>query len=137
MKYFTLPELTFSREAQRLGLDNAPTPAQLRNLVLLTDKVLDPARELWGQPIVVTSGFRSSHLNELVGGVPNSQHLAGLAADIVTLGADRMRNYMLFMKIARSEIPFDQLIAEKHKDGHCAWVHISYSNTPRHQVIYR
>ena len=33
-------------------------------------------------PLVITSGFRCKRYNKLVGGVPNSMHLIGLAADI-------------------------------------------------------
>lgn len=43
---------------------------------------LNIARALVGCPIVITSGYRSEELNELVGGVPNSFHLVGRAADM-------------------------------------------------------
>ena len=33
-------------------------------------------------PIIINSGFRNSRVNRLVGGVENSQHLFGQAADI-------------------------------------------------------
>lgn len=37
-------------------------------------------------PITITSGWRSSRVNKLVGGKPASQHLLGTAADIVVAG---------------------------------------------------
>lgn len=43
---------------------------------------LDRARELYGFPIVITSGFRTPEENERVHGVPNSAHLSGKAADL-------------------------------------------------------
>ena len=44
--------------------------------------VLDAIRERIGKPIEVLSGYRCPIHNEEVGGVPNSQHVEGTAADI-------------------------------------------------------
>jgi hypothetical protein len=43
---------------------------------------LEHARELAGIPFKITSGYRTKERNEQVGGVPNSSHLIGVAADI-------------------------------------------------------
>ena len=43
---------------------------------------LEHARELAGIPFKITSGYRSVKHNREVGGVQNSSHLFGLAADI-------------------------------------------------------
>ena len=56
MKHFTIRELTKSRTAAKLGIDNTPTPEITRRLNALVDKVLDPLREKFGAPIIVTSG---------------------------------------------------------------------------------
>lgn len=45
-------------------------------------KLLDRARDLYGKPMTITSGYRTEEHNEKVGGVPTSSHLKGLAADI-------------------------------------------------------
>ena len=83
-------------------------------------KVLDPAREEFGQPIKVTSGFRSEELNKKIGGAKNSQHMFGEAADIQCSD-----NKKLFRILADME--FDQLIYEFGTDDQPAWVHVSYS----------
>lgn len=44
--------------------------------------LLDAIRERIGQPIEVLSGYRCIEHNAEVGGVPNSQHVEGTAADI-------------------------------------------------------
>lgn len=44
--------------------------------------LLDKARTIAGVPFVITSGMRTVAENEAAGGVPNSAHLRGLAADI-------------------------------------------------------
>ena len=43
---------------------------------------LDNARELYGKPMKVNSGFRSVKHNKKVGGSPTSSHLTGYAVDI-------------------------------------------------------
>ena len=51
---------------------------------------LEEARAIAGIPFRITSGYRSKEHNEQVGGVPNSSHLIGVAADIaVNSGHDR------------------------------------------------
>lgn len=43
---------------------------------------LDRAREFFGNPMVMTCGYRSPEHNAEIGGVPNSAHTKGMAADI-------------------------------------------------------
>lgn len=137
MKYFTLRELSNSTTALRLGIDNSPSPEVMRHLTKLTDTILDPARELWDKPLIVTSGYRCMKLNALVGGVSNSQHLTGCAADLITLGNNRGQNYQLYQLIKNSSLPYDQLIAERVRYGGCDWVHVSFDQfgKPRRQAF--
>ena len=58
-KYFTLEEMTASATAKRMGISNKPTPDIVAALQRLVTNVLDPLREEWGAPIIVTSGYRS------------------------------------------------------------------------------
>ena len=83
MKYFTISELTASATALREGIDNRPPKCAYHLLHVLVDQLLDPIREAWGEPIVVSSGYRCKELNTLVGGAKNSHHLLGCAADII------------------------------------------------------
>lgn len=46
---------------------------------------LDAARKIAGIPFIITSGYRTESHNEKVGGVANSSHIKGLAADIAAL----------------------------------------------------
>jgi len=51
---------------------------------------LEHAREIAGIPFKITSGYRTKEHNAEVGGVPNSSHLIGFAADIaVSSGNER------------------------------------------------
>ena len=50
--------------------------------------ILDQIREHFEEPVIVTSGVRCEQHNAEVGGVSNSQHLYGTAADIVVMNVD-------------------------------------------------
>ena len=45
-------------------------------------EALQELRDYLGYPIIVTSGYRCKKHNTKVGGVSNSQHMTGIAADI-------------------------------------------------------
>lgn len=123
MKHFTLEELTKSETAQRLGIDNTPTPQAIACLHQLADNVLDPLRDAYGAPIYVNSGYRCPALNRAVGGAAGSQHLTGEAADI-TAGS-KSGNRRLY-ELLRN-LPVDQAINEHD----FTWLHVSYG--PRHR----
>lgn len=119
MKYFTLKELTRSSTAEAKKLDNTPDKTAEANLTKLVDNVLDPLREMYGKPIIVTSGYRSKVVNNSVNGATSSQHTLGEAADI-SVGS-KEENKKLF-NLIKDNLPFDQLINEYDY----SWVHVSY-----------
>lgn len=132
MKYFTMSELCASATARRLGISNIPDEKQAESLRQLVAHVLDPLREAWGAPVVVTSGFRSPRLNAAVGGTRHSQHMLGEAADIRTLSDRPEDNRRLRDLLISLRLPFDQLIDEFG----CDWLHVSYRPHPRHQFFH-
>ena len=113
-----------SATALREGIDNRPSKCAYHLLHVLVDQLLDPIREAWGEPIVVSSGYRCKQLNALVGGVKNSHHILGCAADIIAGNrADHRRLFRLIVKMQKEgRIKFTQLIWE----GNGRWIHISY-----------
>lgn len=131
-KYFTLEEMTRSQTAVRLKIDNTPNATQKRDLLRLMD-YLDGIRERFGEPIHVTSGFRSWGVNKTAGGVKNSQHLAGQAADIVAGGKKTLRDlFELIRKIGG----FHQLIWEQTPKS--TWIHVSIpplGSSPKEEVL--
>lgn len=82
MKHFTINEFEKSAKAYQLGIDNTMPSRQKKNIEKLVNLVLDPLREAIKEPIIISSGYRCPRLNKAVGGAPDSQHVAGLAADI-------------------------------------------------------
>ena len=135
MQYFSVSELLVSSTADRLGLSNDPPRWVVSNLERLIMTVLDPLRQQFGGPIIVNSGYRSIAVNNAVGGVPTSQHLRGLAADIRGYNkAETLRLWQLAQSM--DSLPIDQLINERPAaDGTPTWVHISTSPKPRHQIL--
>ena len=159
MKYFSIEELAKSASAERLAIDNTPPRAARKMLTILVEQLLDPIRRRYGAPIIVTSGYRCPALNTAVGGVANSHHIVGCAADIVGTETHpnppceggysgiaesislphregRGGSFFLFHLIIQMQregaIQFTQLIAE---EGY-RWLHISYvPGMLRNQVI--
>lgn len=121
--HFTIEELLASKKAEELGIDNKPNTQQLINLVYLTAYVLEPLRVAMKEPIKISSGFRCRELNKKVGGVNNSQHIKGQAADLCIDG-DLEKGRRWFEWI-RKNLEFDQLIWEHSANG-TYWVHVSY-----------
>ena len=132
MKYFTIVELSASATAKRRGIDNTPSGLVKANLTKLVSNVLDPLREAYGKPIIVTSGYRCEKLNRAVGGAKNSQHCLGEAADIQAVSKLPADNKKLFELAKKLELPYDQLIDEY---GY-SWIHISYASRNRRQVLH-
>lgn len=116
---FTISELIKSDTAEKNGINNTPDINSLDNLLDLIFYVLQPLRDKLKKPIVITSGFRSVKVNALVGGVSNSQHLYGQAADITVSG---MSAAQLFDFVKNSGIEYDQCINEYN-----SWIHVSYN----------
>lgn len=126
---FTLDELARTST----GEDNTPTTSALVALCALTWNVLQPLRAHIGDPIRITSGYRSLAVNIAVGGSKSSQHVKGEAADIKV---DGMNAAKLRDAIIKSGVKFDQLIwYAPSRGGH---VHVSYSmgGKQRGQVLH-
>jgi hypothetical protein len=128
--HFTLAELTRSQEAVRRGLPNVPDDDALADLRKLVEFILDPLREAVG-PVFISSAYRSPRVNTLIGGARTSQHVLGQAADLTVPG---MLVPEVVAKIREMGLPFDQLIDE-FSDGGSGWVHVSYSDRHRRQVL--
>lgn len=136
-KNFTLEELSNSSTAKRLGIDNIPNNEQVNNLRLLCEKVLQPIREKYGKPIIITSGFRCEKLNKAVGGSQKSEHRYGMAADFHSVSDTLSDNKALWDLIRTMNLNFGQLIYEYGSDAGPDWIHISYNDKNNRKQILR
>lgn len=101
------------------------------NIVALVEQVLDPAREQYGKPVCVNSGYRCASHNAAVGGVANSQHMRGEAADICCSDNEQLA------KIIEENGRYDQLIRYMGPGGKIRFIHVSWKSNGqnRKQVL--
>ena len=106
--------------------ENKPTVQQISNMIYGCRNLLEPARQIVG-PIIINSGFRNADVNRRVGGVKNSQHLQGCAADIRPKDPDQFQCLVDFLKVHKLT---NQLLTGN------GWLHISWKpfGIPRHYV---
>lgn len=120
---FKYSEMCYSSKATQLGIPNLPTGDEAKHIEELVTKILQPLRNEIKLPIKVNSGFRNPRVNKLVGGVSNSAHLTGYAADIVcpSYGGGSVKKFCEYVRdfLIKNNIKFDQLIFE-----YGTWVHI-------------
>lgn len=128
-EHFGLSEMCYSRIGVENGVDNVPGKGALEALRYLVTELLEPLRKLYGKPIVVTSGYRCEVVNRLVGGVPDSQHTKGEAADCYVPDAAG-----LLAVLRQSGLPFDQAILYRKRN----FLHVSLKKRGgnRREVIY-
>jgi hypothetical protein len=123
---FTLQELIYSDTAIRKGIDNKPNDEQIENLKLVCENILEPIREYFKAPIIVSSGYRSIPVCEAVGSSSKSQHTKGQAADFEIFGIPNkdVADWIV------SNIDFDQCILEfwNEKEPNSGWVHCSFNS---------
>ena len=133
-KSFVLEEFTKSDTAKAKGIVNAIGQTEVVNLCALVHQVLQPLRDAMGHQVKIGSGYRCTRLNKAVGGVGNSQHTKGEAADLCIDG-DLKKGRKWFEWI-KTHCEFDQIIFE-HNSAGSYWVHVSFKadGQNRKQVI--
>jgi len=120
-KHFSFFEMSktsyndFQQENRRLAL------SYVNSLKTLCKDILEPLRQHFGKPLIITSGFRCYALNKAIGSSSTSQHLKGQAADfyIENISDDKIIKYL----VENLDFNFGQLILEKNHNS--SWIHIS------------
>jgi len=89
---------------------------------------LDKAREIYGRPMRVNSGYRTKEHNAKIGGVKNSSHILGLAADIsCKSSSDRFAMLNAFMQAGFKRIgvanSFIHIDTDKDKSQNIIWTY--------------
>lgn len=132
MKYFSIAEFLRSDAAEKYQVSNIPGDEELSkvltNINALVNSVLDPLRAMIGRPIIITSGYRSRQINELVGGSKTSQHLTGKAADFHVQGFTPQQMNVVYQTI-QMLFDFDQLIFYPSKNI----IHVSWNGDKNRQ----
>ena len=130
---FALSEFIKSDTATQRGIDNTPDFDEVGNLEELIGTILQPLREAWGKPLIISSGYRCEELNKSVGGVMNSAHLYGNAADVQVASSKDFDEFVEFAEdwLRKNKVKFDQSIRESSKDVY--WWHIGLRNSKGEQ----
>jgi len=128
-KHFTLDELAHTSS----GLTNRPTQLVIKHLTKVCENVLEPVREQFKRPLVISSGYRSLAVNRAVRSADTSQHIKGEAADF------HVQGHSVYEVAAwiNDNLDFDQLILENFVPSqlYSGWVHCSYGPRMRNQIL--
>ena len=96
----------------------------------LTDELANPIRELIGEPVYITSGYRPPSYNRFKGGVWNSFHTDGLAFDFYVRDTHMEDAYNMILK-RRDQFP----IAECFYYESLGFIHLAKGETKEFKVI--
>jgi hypothetical protein len=133
-QHFSYQEFIKSQTAARKGIKNEPDDAQLYNMKMICANILEPVRDNFGGPVIITSGFRSPELCVAIGSSTNSQHAKGEAADFEIPGTSNKD----VADWIHENLVYDQLILEffDGKDPNSGWIHCSHKgNDNRKQYL--
>lgn len=134
-EHFQLSEFEKSSTARARGINNSVPAKLIPNIKNLREQVLESLRQHIGKPVVIGSGYRSPTLNKAVGGVTNSQHMTGEAADIHLKSIEEGKQWYTWIM---DNYTFDQLIWEhESKTSNHYWINVSCKRDitkNRHQV---
>lgn len=120
--HFQLQEFVRSEAAERLRIDNTP-PQEIVPRLIAVAEMLERIRAVLGSPITVTSGYRCPELNVAIGGVRNSDHIYGRAADFVAPAHGSPTAIAKALAPLRESLAIGQLILEGVNGR--KWVHVS------------
>lgn len=117
--HFDLSELAFT-SLTKYKKKNLEEAQQNMGRMYLLAGFAERVREIVGQPLIITSGYRCKELNSAVGGSATSQHLLCEAIDIV---CNRLSVKSLFDRIKKSDLKYEQMIIETNAAG-STWLHL-------------
>lgn len=131
--HFSVLEMTRSATAARMGIDNTPEAEHIEAARFLANEVLEPIRKAARAPIGVNSWYRSAELNEAIGGVSNSQHTKGEAADLQCWSLPELAFWKQIVKLV-PHLPIDQAIVYPLR---AYFVHVSATTrrAPRRMLL--
>lgn len=144
MKHFKIIDLTRSEQAKNNNIDNVPTQEARKNLVNLTNYLLDPLYDAVKDIgiLFVTSGYRNEELNRIVGGSSISQHKSGQAVDLGikckgSKGDALLKVAKILLENEDIGYSYDQMILENVNSGlllRPEWLHISFVSKEKNRT---
>ena len=135
-EHLDLAEVIRSETAKRQGISNMPTEEHIANFKLLAENVFEKIRNNFRCPIHISSGYRSKELNACTKGASaTSDHCKGMAVDLDQQGHSHgITNKEVFDYI-KANLKFKQLIWEGGTEQEADWIHVSYENNLKNEVL--
>lgn len=127
-EHYTLADFTFSEIAERHGIDNTPPASIINNLRECAYTLEEVQRDIGYYAPTILSGYRCPEVNRIIGGSPNSDHMRGLAVDVICPAYGSPLD--LCKLVAGGPAKFDQLIYEYR-----AWVHVGIGPRMRRMML--
>ena len=155
-EHLSLSEVERSDIATYLGIENKLPEEMIPVWQNIATQIFEPLREAYGEPITITSGYRSDLLNSWLikhrGASENSQHRGFFYKDWPTQDCETFPCATLDLwvpeKVGRTRIyddlwnlgnivEYDQLIWEFGNDLYPDWIHVSYvaGINPRREIL--
>lgn len=132
-----MSEFLKSETAMALGIENFPSWDEVTIMKNFANEVLDVIRSHWGQPLLLSSGYRVPALNAAVGGSPTSDHQNGLAVDIKLPTWSKRKPselyHLIYELTEQGVIEIDQVIYYRGKKI----IHIGIGERLRKQFIVK
>lgn len=129
---FYLSEFTKSQIARRYEIPMTPPESIIESLEKLCQNLLQPIRDEVG-PIIITSGWRPTEVNKILGGSTNSYHITGDAADFIALDYSPAELFERIKGIDKVQSYLDKIILEFDE-----WNHMQQAKpgqSPRRQYL--
>lgn len=134
--YFQINEFFASRTADESRITNMPesisSVQRLCSCLPYLSIFLTTIRNCYGDKICISSGYRNSQLNAKVGGVQQSRHLNGEAADLVADDNKRLLDVATSVldkiKVNYNIIPYKLINEKPTKSGYPSWIHLQLTD---------
>lgn len=123
------PHLAWSEVLRSSGVVGpAGLPPGIRaNIERMAVTMFEPLREAWESPLLVVSGYRTEAINTAADGKPKSQHIEGLALDLVPVsGREDCEELYDIIAILQGDggLPRGGLSLYARRDGSPRFVHV-------------
>ena len=126
--HFRYSEFVHSMTAKQHNIDNTMPKRFNSTLRDLCEQVLEPIRQEYGKPIIITSGYRCSELNKLIHGAKNSDHKYGAACDCIAQDGDNLALWNIVIRMVKEgKLKCRQIIWEYGKEQP-NWIHLSINH---------
>jgi hypothetical protein len=131
---FTLGRMLATRQVANWQKDNFPPSQEILDNIVSTIGYLQQLQKFVGFPIQINSGYRSPTVNAKVKGAAKSDHVSGLAADIVCPGFAASDAEAFMEKILASGLPFSQVIFEQPPNK-SVWIHVAFNPKGKKSIL--